>query len=132
MKKTVRTIATYIFAVVLAAFCLFTVSAQSFLYAYADTRDAELTGLLDRTSIESDLEELDLSGISAADGLQLVYFAEVGYREGVTPQLDLLTAQSDLTAAQLEYNRAQYNCIIAAVALKMTEGTITTWNGESI
>ena len=34
---------------------------------------------------------------------------------GVTPQLDLLTAQSDLTAAQLEYNRAQYNCIIAAV-----------------
>ena len=81
MKKTVRTIAIYIFAVVLAAFCLFTVSAQSFLYAYADTRDAELTGLLDRTSIESDLEELDLSGISAADGLQLVYFAELGYRE---------------------------------------------------
>lgn len=81
MKKTVRTIAIYIFAAVLAVFCLFTVSAQSFLYAYADTRDAELTGLLDRTSIESDLEELDLSGISAADGLQLVYFAEVGYRE---------------------------------------------------
>ena len=50
-------------------------------YAYADTRNAELTGLLDRTSIESDLEELDLSGISAADGLQLVYFAELGYRE---------------------------------------------------
>lgn len=81
MKKTVRTIAIYLFAAVLAVFCLFTTAAQSFLYAYADTRDAELTGLLDRTSIESDLEELDLSGISAADGLQLVYFAELGYRE---------------------------------------------------
>lgn len=81
MKKTVSTIAIYIFAAVLAVFCLFTTAANSFLYARADTREAELTGLLDRTSIESDLEELDLSGISAADGLQLVYFAEVGYRE---------------------------------------------------
>lgn len=81
MKKTVRTIAIYIFAAVLAVFCLFTTAANSFLYARADTREAELTGLLDRTSIESDLEELDLSSISAADGLQLVYFAEVGYRE---------------------------------------------------
>ena len=57
--------------------------------------------------------------------------AEVGYREGVTPQLDLLDAQSGLTLAQLEYNRALYNCIIASVALKVTEGTISEWNGES-
>lgn len=56
--------------------------------------------------------------------------AEVGFREGVTPQLDLLDAQSSLTAAQLEYNRAQYNCIIAAAALKMTEGTIAAWSGD--
>ncbi len=81
MKKTVRTIATYIFAVVLAVFCLFTVSAESFLSARAESRAAELTGLLDKTSIENDLKELDLSGYSAADGLQLVYFGEVGYRE---------------------------------------------------
>ncbi|KEJ93427.1 TolC family protein [Synergistes jonesii] len=57
--------------------------------------------------------------------------AEVGYREGVTPQLDLLDAQSGLTLAQLEYNRALYNCLIASVALKVTEGTISEWNGES-
>lgn len=56
--------------------------------------------------------------------------AEIGYREGVTPQLDLLDAQSDLTRAQLEYNRALYNCLIASVALKVTEGTIVSWNGE--
>lgn len=56
--------------------------------------------------------------------------AEIGYREGVTPQLDLLDAQSGLTLARLEYNRALYNCLIASVALKVTEGTITSWNGE--
>ena len=81
MKKTVRTIAIYLFAAVLAVFCLFTVSAQSFLSAHADSRAAELTGLLDKTSIENDLEELDLSNLSASNGLQLVYFGEVGYRE---------------------------------------------------
>ena len=81
MKKTVRTIAIYIFAAVLAVFCLFTTAANSFLYARAAAYAAELTGLLDKTSIESDLKELDLSGISASDGFQLIYFAEVGYRE---------------------------------------------------
>lgn len=81
MKKTVRTIAIYIFAAVLAVFCLFTASAQSFLYARADSRATELDGLLDKTSIENDLKELDLSDISTSDGLQLVYFGEVGYRE---------------------------------------------------
>lgn len=81
MKKTVRTIATYIFAAVLAVLCLFMASVQSFLCARAQARAEELSGLLDKTSIESDLEELDLSGISASDGLQLTYFAEAGYSE---------------------------------------------------
>ena len=81
MKKTVRTIAIYIFAAVLAVFCLFTTAASSFLTARAAAYADVLTGLLDRTSIESDLEEFDLSGISAENGLQLVYFGEVGYRE---------------------------------------------------
>ena len=79
MKKTVRTIAIYIFAAVLAVFCLFTVSAQSFLYARADSRTAELAGLLDKTSIENDLKQLDLTSYSAEDGLQIVYFGELGY-----------------------------------------------------
>ncbi len=35
MKKTVRTIAIYLFAAVLAVFCLFTTAAQSFLTAPA-------------------------------------------------------------------------------------------------
>ena len=81
MKRTIRSVASYIFAAVLAVLLFFTASAQSFSYARADSRATELDGLLDKTSIENDLKELDLSGISTSDGLQLVYFGEVGYRE---------------------------------------------------
>ena len=81
MKKTVRTIAAYIFAAVMAVFCLFTSAAGSFLNASIAAYADELTGLLDKTSIEKDLEQLDLSGISSSGGLQLVYFGEVGYKE---------------------------------------------------
>ncbi len=78
-----------------------------------------------RRSLRASEKALEL----AKESLRL---AEVGYREGVTPQLDLLDAQSSLTLAQLEYNRAQYNHLIAVVALKVTEGTIIQWNGEKI
>ena len=56
--------------------------------------------------------------------------AEVGYKEGVSPQLDLLDAQSKLTSAMLENDSAKYNHLIAAAALKMAEGTIIKWSGE--
>ena len=56
--------------------------------------------------------------------------AEVGYKEGVSPQLDLLDAQSKLTSAMLENASAKYNHLIAAAALKMAEGTIIKWSGE--
>ena len=61
MKKTVRTIAIYIFAAVLAVFCFFTVSAQSFLTARAETRAAELTGF-DGTNVLDDLEGSTIAG----------------------------------------------------------------------
>ena len=61
MKKTVRTIATYIFAAVLAAFCLFTVSAQSFLSARAAAYADELTGF-DGTNVLDDLEGSTIAG----------------------------------------------------------------------
>lgn len=57
MKKTVRTIAIYIFAAVLAVFCLFTASAQSFLYARADNA---LT--FDGTNVLDDLEGATIDG----------------------------------------------------------------------
>lgn len=56
--------------------------------------------------------------------------AQVGYEEGVTPQIDLLAAQTGLTSAMLSYANAKYNHLMAVVALKMTEGTIVKWSGE--
>lgn len=61
MKKTVRTIAIYIFAAVLAVFCLFTVSAQSFLSARTAAYAAELTGF-DGTNVLDDLEGSTIVG----------------------------------------------------------------------
>lgn len=61
MKKTVRTIAIYIFAAVLAVFCLFTASAQSFLYARADSR-AESALTFDGTNVLDDLEGATIDG----------------------------------------------------------------------
>ena len=61
MKKTVRTIAIYIFAAVLAVFCLFTVSAQSFLSARAAAYADELTGF-DSTNVLDDLEGSTIAG----------------------------------------------------------------------
>ena len=83
MKKTVRTIATYLFAVVLAVFCLFTVSVQSFLTARAaegesiETSDPleDLEGaVIGGKQFSLDNYTWDLNGVP-----QLIYFAEVGY-----------------------------------------------------
>lgn len=53
--------------------------------------------------------------------------SQVGYREGVTPQLDLLQAQTDLTAARKDYSQALYNHLIKVVALKRAEGELIPW-----
>lgn len=57
MKKTVRTIAIYIFAAVLAVFCIFFTAASSFLYARADSAPA-----FDRTDVLEDLEGMTIEG----------------------------------------------------------------------
>ena len=80
--------------------------------------------------IETSKKSLRASEKALELAKETLRLAQAGFREGVTPQLDLLDAQSQLTLAQLEYNRAQYNCIIAAAALKMTEGLIVNWSGD--
>ena len=82
------------------------------------------------SDIETSLRSLRASEKALELAKETLRLAEVGYREGVTPQLDLLDAQSSLTLAQLEYNRAQYSHLIAVVALKVTEGTVIQWNGK--
>ena len=82
MKKTVRTIATYLFAVVLAVFCLFTVSAESFLTA----RAAE--GGYDGTNVLDDLKGATVDGepfrladyeFDESKELSVLNFVEFGY-----------------------------------------------------
>ncbi|MDO4988701.1 MAG: TolC family protein [Synergistes sp.] len=75
-------------------------------------------------------EAMDAQREALAFAKETLRLAEAGFREGVTPQFDLLDAQSKLTDAQLSYNTAQYACIMAAVELKLTEGTILEWDGD--
>ena len=63
-------------------------------------------------------------------GNESLRLAEVGFREGVTPQLDLLNAQTSLTSARIDYAQSQYNHLLTIVALKVTEGAVIEWTGE--
>ena len=56
--------------------------------------------------------------------------SEVGYRVGVTPQLDLLDAQAGLTSAGKDYSQALYNHLIRIVTLKRAEGILIPWTLE--
>lgn len=53
--------------------------------------------------------------------------SQVGYREGVTPQLDLLEAQSNLTAARKDYSQSLYSHLMRIVELKRAEGALIPW-----
>ncbi len=82
------------------------------------------------TEIESTLQHLKASEKALELAKESLRLAEVGFREGVTPQLDLLNAQTSLTSARLDHARSQYNHLLTIVALKVTEGTIIEWTGE--
>lgn len=82
------------------------------------------------TEIESTMQHLKASEKALELAKESLRLAEVGFREGVTPQLDLLNAQTSLTSARLEHARSQYNHLLTIVALKVTEGTVIEWTGE--
>ena len=82
------------------------------------------------SEVESTLDHLKASEKALELARESLRLAEVGFREGVTPQLDLLNAQTSLTSARLDHARSQYNHLIAITALKVTEGTIIEWTGE--
>ena len=56
--------------------------------------------------------------------------SQVGYREGVTPQLDLLEALSKHTLARKEYSQSLYNHLMKIVSLKRAEGLLIPWTME--
>lgn len=82
------------------------------------------------TEYETTLRHLDSTGRALELAEESLRLAEVGFQEGVTPQLDLLTAQTTLTEARLERLRSLYNHLLAVVALKVTEGGIISWTEE--
>ena len=82
------------------------------------------------TEVESSLDRLKASEKALELGNESLRLAEVGFREGVTPQLDLLNAQTSLTSARLDYAQSQYNHLLTIVALKVTEGDVIEWTEE--
>lgn len=82
------------------------------------------------TEYETTLRHLDSTGRSLELAEESLRLAEVGFQEGVTPQLDLLTAQTTLTEARLERLQSLYNHLLAVVALKVTEGGVISWTEE--
>ncbi len=67
---------------------------------------------------------------SLALARETLRLSQVGYREGVTPQLDLLEAQSNLTAARKDYSQSLFDHLMKVVALKRAEGTLIPWTLE--
>jgi outer membrane protein TolC len=80
--------------------------------------------------LETATEHLESAEAALRLAEETYRLAEVGFREGVTPQLDLLSAQTSLTESRLEHLRSLYNRMLAVVALKVTEGNIIEWAGR--
>lgn len=77
------------------------------------------------TRLKARTEALNL----ASEALRL---AQVGYREGLTPQIDLLKAQNDLTAAQTALIQARYDRLMKIASLKQAEGQLIPWTLEGV
>ncbi|MDR2780516.1 MAG: TolC family protein [Synergistaceae bacterium] len=82
------------------------------------------------TELETAREHMEASAKALELAEETLRLAEIGFQEGVTPQLDLLSAQTSLTESRLEHLRSLYNHMLAVVALKVTEGNIITWAEE--
>jgi outer membrane protein TolC len=82
------------------------------------------------TELETAAEHLESAEAALRLAEETYRLADVGFREGVTPQLDLLSAQTSLTESRLEHLRSLYNRMLAVVALKVTEGNIIEWAGR--
>ena len=67
---------------------------------------------------------------SLALARETLRLSQVGFREGVTPQLDLLEAQSNLTAARKDYSQSLFDHLMKVVALKRAEGALIAWTLE--
>jgi outer membrane protein TolC len=94
-----------------------------------DLVDTEETALFELTrailSIEDAAEFVDSQKLNlsrAEEGLRLV---EVGYRQGVNTQVEVVDAQSALTTARANYYQSIYSHVVAKLDLQKAMGTLT-------
>lgn len=99
--------------------------------AQIDLVDAEETTLFELTkalltieNTEEFVQSQQLNLTRAEEGSRL---AEVGYREGINTQVEVIDAESALTKARSLYYQAIYSHIIAKLDLQKAMGTLTTF-----
>jgi len=102
--------------------------------AQIDLIDAEETALFEITSallsIQNAAEFVESQRLNltrAEEGLRL---AEVGYREGINTQVEMIDAQAALTTAGANYYQAIYSHIIAKLDLQKAVGTMMTFEAD--
>ncbi len=93
--------------------------------------EAEETALFELTRALLSIEDADefvqsqqLNLTRAEEGSRL---AEVGYREGINTQVEVIDAESALTQARAFYYQAIYSHIIVKLNLQKAMGTLTTF-----
>ncbi len=96
--------------------------------AQIDLIDAEETALFELTKAQLSIEDAEefvqsqrLNLARAEEGSRL---AQVGYREGINTQVEVIDAESALTRARALYYQAVYSHIIAKLDLQKAMGTL--------
>lgn len=107
-----------------------------FRQAQIDLIDAEETALFELTKAQLSIEDAEefvesqrLNLTRAEEGLRL---AEVGYREGINTQVEMIDAQAALTKAKAFYYQAVYSHIIAKLDLQKAMGALTNSNSPLV
>jgi len=103
--------------------------------AQIDLVDAEETTLFELTKAQLSIANADefvqsqrLNLKRAKEGLRL---AEVGYKEGINTQVEMIDAQAALTKAKALYYQAIYSHIIAKLDLQKAMGTIGAFSRKA-
>jgi outer membrane protein TolC len=99
--------------------------------AQIDLIDTEETALFELTkallSIEDAKEFVESQRLNLTRAEEGSRLADVGYREGINTQVEIIDAQSALTKARAFYYQAVYSHIVAKLDLQKAMGTLTTF-----
>lgn len=104
-------------------------NVQALAKKYLDIASEVEIAWIEIADSEVEVKAYDKALHLARESLRL---SQIGYREGVTPQLDLLEAQSNLTSARKDYSQSLFNHLMNIVSLKRAEGILIPWTlGEN-